>query len=143
MKLIEKSTSWMQTRIAANGCPVHYSLLYSSATPLLWIYPNPINVGSLIINYNPNFNLYSPSSVNAGDFGSFINDSWSGNTTLPTQYDKLLLLGMLKWLFKDMEEDYLKESMLLLSKQYNGETFTKYSMEGCINKGISLKIRDL
>ncbi len=131
MRLTEKPTSWMQTRIAANGCPAHYSLLYSSATPLLWIYPNPINVGSLVINYNPNFNLYSPSSVNAGDFGLFLNGVWSGNTTLPTQYDKLILYGMLQKMFPDkakggtdFEKEYLKELSLLRVKQFSGERIT-------------------
>jgi hypothetical protein len=142
-KLTEKSTAWMQSRVALNCSPGHYTILYSSAIPKIWVYGNPIIASTMVVNFQSNFNFYSPSSTVAGDFGSFLNSAYTGNTSFPTQYDKLILLGMLKWLFKDMEEDYLKESMLLLSKQYNGETFTKYSMEGCINKGISLKIRDL
>ena len=141
--LIVKSTDWMQSQQAENGLPSYYSIIYPNAIPKLWVYPNPVNADTIVINYNPDFNLYSPSSITAGDFGNFLNDQWSGNTTLPTQYDKLLLYGMLKKMFPEFEVEHSKEELLLMSKQFNGETFEKYKMTGVIKKGISLKIRDL
>jgi hypothetical protein len=157
-RLIEKSTAWMECQIALSSTPNYYSILYLNAIPKIWIYPNPVSAGILTINYNPNFNFYSPSSIQIetgklavddadefasddgggtpvyvpGDFGSFFNGVYTGNTVFPTQYDKLILLGMLKQLFKELEEDYLKESILLRAKQFNGGKLNVYKMDGCM-----------
>jgi hypothetical protein len=142
-KLTEKSTAWMQSRVALNCSPGHYTILYSSAIPKIWIYGNPIIASTMVVSFQSNFNFYSPSQVTAGDFGSFLNSAYTGNTCFPTQYDKLILLGMLKQMFPEIAVEYSKEELLLMSKQFNGESFTKYSMDGVINKGRSFKIRDL
>jgi hypothetical protein len=142
-RLIEKSTAWMETRTALSCSPAHYSILYSSAIPQIWIYGNPVIADTMVVGFESNFNFYSPSSTSAGDFGSFLNSTYTGNTCFPTQYDKLILLGMLKQMFPEIAVEYSKEELLLMSKQFNGETFTKYNMTGIINKGRSFKIRDL
>ena len=141
-RLIEKSTAWMETRTALSCSPAHYSILYSSAIPQIWIYGNPVIADTMVVGFESNFNFYSPSQVTAGDFGSFLNSAYTGNTCFPTQYDKLILLGMLKQLFKDMEEDYLKESILLRAKQFNGRKFG-YSMDGVVSEGGSFRVRGL
>jgi hypothetical protein len=124
--LTKKTPDWMQKRISQNGSPEFYTLLYQSAIPQIWVYPNPsATTDSLIVYYKPNFNFYSPSSTAAGDFGDFYitNQTFAGNTVFPTQYDKLMMLGFLKQIFPDIQAEYEKEKSLLLVKQFNGEKF--------------------
>ena len=83
-KLTEKSTAWMQSRVALNCSPGHYTILYSSAIPKIWIYGNPIIASTMVVSFQSNFNFYSPSQVTAGDFGSFLNSAYTGNTCFPT-----------------------------------------------------------
>jgi hypothetical protein len=135
VRLVEKSTKWMEEQIIVSGTPQYYSSLYQSGTPKLWIYPKPIDMGTLIVNHVSNFNLYSPSSTSKGDFGDYgITNSqdYYGNTVFPTQYDTLILLGMMKQFFKDVETDYLKEKIVSMAKQVNGESLNKYKMNGVI-----------
>lgn len=121
-ELIEKSTAWFDKRIAVSGNPEFYTVLYSSAIPQLWIYPTPIIADTLTVSYKPNFNLYSPSNNSTTqDFGSYLSTGFTGDTVFPTQYDNLLLLGMMKQVYPDMQADYTKEAIVLLSKQFSGE----------------------
>jgi len=120
--LVKKSTDWFDKQIAANGNPEFYTVLYSSAIPQLWIYPTPIIADTLTVSYKPNFNLYSPSNNSTTqDFGSYLSTGFTGDTVFPTQYDNLLLLGMMKQVYPDMQADYTKEAIVLLSKQFSGE----------------------
>jgi hypothetical protein len=135
IKLIEKSTKWMEEQIVVSGTPQYYSILYQSSIPKLWIYPKPTDAGTLTVNYIPNFNLYSPSSTSKGDFGDFgiaHANVYDGDTVFPTQYDNLILLGMMKQFFPDKEVDYKKERIVLFSRQSNGESLNKYKMDGVI-----------
>lgn len=134
-KLVEKSSAWMEQQTPLSATPSYYSLIYLSNKPKIWLYPNPVTADTLVVNYVANFNLYSPSSITAGDFGDFSiahANQYTGDTVFPTQYDKLLILGMLKQIFKDIEEDYSKEKMILKARQFNGESLSKYNMTGVI-----------
>jgi len=127
--LIRKSSDWIEKQSAITSgldnisTPLHYSMLYPAAIPQLLLYPAPTVADTLTVNYTPNFNLFSPSVVTTQDFGLFDGKAFSLNTVFPTQYDKLLLLGMMKQIFKDFEGDYQKEEALLKVLQFNGEKF--------------------
>lgn len=135
--LVKKSTDWFNKQVAASGTPIYYTLLFNTVLPQLWFYPKPSTDDTITVNYIPNYNLYSPAQATAGDFGNFgIGDSgtvtgFSGNTVFPTKYDTLILLGLMKQMFEGMEGDYLKESVLLRAKQFNGEKLD-YNMNGVI-----------
>lgn len=131
-ELTQKSTEYLESQPSTNSTPTYYSILYSAAIPKLWVYPNPVNADTLTVYFTSNYNLYSVSGVTAQDFGSFDGKSFTGNTVFPTQYDKLLILGMLKQLFRDIEADYLKEQRVLKARQFNGESLATYKMTGVI-----------
>ncbi|MFA5715244.1 MAG: hypothetical protein WC998_05870 [Candidatus Paceibacterota bacterium] len=129
--LVKKSVEWLQEQNAQSGNPVYYTLINQNAIPQIWLYPNPNSADNgMIIYYKPNSNYYSPSSTEAGDFGDYgiAGTEFSGNTVFPAQYDKLMLLGLVKQLFarqqnQDIHINYEKEKSLLLVKQFNGEKF--------------------
>lgn len=129
--LTEKSTEWFQKQLDASGTPQYYTILFESAIPIIWLYPNPSTDDTLTISYKSNFNFYSPSGSSPQDFGAFDGSDFSGNTVFPSIYDKLIILGMMKQIFPDMEAQYMQESMLLRAKQFNGEAI-KYNMDGVI-----------
>jgi hypothetical protein len=133
--LEQVSAKWIQEQIEVSGTPAKFAILYESAIPQLYLYPTPSSVGIITVNYKPNFNFYSPSSTTIGDFGDFritTAEGFHGNTVFPTQYDELTLLGMLKQLFNDIEQEYRKEKFLLMAKQISGVGLNKYNMDGVI-----------
>ena len=127
--LDEKSTEWFQKQVAASGTPEYYTILFESAIPQIWLYPNPGNDETLTVSYKSNFNFYSPTGGSSQDFGTFDGDDFTGNTVFPTMFDKLIILGMMKQIFPDMEREYRNESMLLRAKQFNGVGL-HYNMDG-------------
>jgi len=50
---------------------------------------------------------------------------------------------MLKQILPEIEVEYYKEEILLMGKQFNGNTLKKYDMDGVINEGRSYRIRGL
>lgn len=139
------TTDFIESSFPQSSTPEYYSILYSSAIPQLWLFPNPDTVDTLTLNYIPNFNLYSPSSIVLGDFGNYgigaagVN-GFSGNTVFPSQYDNLILLGLMKNFFDDYEAKYLKEKLLMTAKKFNGERFS-YNMTGVVDGKHCYKVR--
>ena len=77
----------------------------------------------IYLQANYNFGLYSPNAGNSQDFGVFDGSTFSGNLTLPQQYENAIILGMMKQMFKDIEGGYERELHLLKVLQYSGEKF--------------------
>uniref|UniRef100_A0A6H1ZQ98 Uncharacterized protein n=1 Tax=viral metagenome TaxID=1070528 RepID=A0A6H1ZQ98_9ZZZZ len=121
------STSWIKTINAetetVTGTPTKYAILYEDNVPQLYLYPTPASSGDdIIIQSESNFNLYSPTAV-SNDFGTFNGTTFSGDTTIPTQYDLAIILGMMQQVFPDYNTLYEREMSMLRIKQYNGEKF--------------------
>lgn len=140
-----KSDGWMRGQDALSGMPLYYSTRIESAIPFIEFYPVPSEIYTVKVYYKPNFKLYSPSSTTVGDFGNYgltnqqtlpypqieYGGGFTGNTVFPSIYDNLIILGLMKQMFKEYEEDYIKESILLRAKQFNGEKLD-YNMPGVI-----------
>ncbi len=140
--LVQKSTDVLENQPALNGIPEIYTILFQTAVPQIWLYPNPTVADVIDLNYKLNFNLYSASQATVGDFGDYgiTANGFSGNTVFPTMFDNLLLLGLMKQMFKDMELDYKQEAITLLGRQFNGQSLKEYNMSGVVkgNKDISI-----
>ena len=123
--LEKTSVEWIEKQYATTGQPYKYAIKYGSSTPQLYLYPTPNSSGdAIVLTSEYNYNLYSPSGSSTQDFGTFDGSAFTGNTILPTQYDQALILGMLKQIFRDLENDYDREINLLKVKQYTGLPFT-------------------
>ncbi len=142
--LIQRPVNEIEKQSALNGIPEIFTMLFNSSIPQIWLYPNPTVADTINVNYKLNFNLYSPSQVTTGDFGDYgiTGNGFSGNTVFPTLFDNLLLLGLMKQMFKDMETDYRQEAIILLGKLTNGQSMKDYNMQGVVEGGKNLKIVD-
>lgn len=142
--LEKKSMRWIKEQYAQSGTPMYYAIQYTDRTAKLYLYPTPDSDDlDIVIQCNYNYNLYDPTD-STNDFGTFDGTTFSSNTVLPTQYDNVLLLGMLNQIFPDYKLKYEEECSLLRVKQYNGEKFTydfggeKETKDGLIfNKGVT------
>ena len=124
--VLEKTTTeWIKKQSSQTGQPYKYAILQEGATAQLLLFPTPdiSETDVIYIQANYNFGLYSPNAGNSQDFGVFNGSVFSGNLTLPQQYEKAIILGMLKQIFADIEVQYERELALLKVLQYNGEKF--------------------
>ena len=124
--VLEKTTTeWIKKQTIQTGQPYKYAILQEGATANLYLFPVPDIAGTdnIFLQANYNFGLYSPNAGSSHDFGAFDGSDFSGNLTLPQQYEQAILLGMMKQIFKEFEVDYEKEMNLLKVIQYNGEGF--------------------
>lgn len=114
MPLRMRSTDWMEKQISVNGMPTDYAIVYTKSMPSILLYPIPTSADNMVINGVFNFDFADPTGdPNDADY----------DEVFPSQYDKLIVLGMMKQLYKDLEPDYQREKTLLYSLQYNGEKF--------------------
>ena len=139
--VLEKTTTeWIKRQPAQTGLPYKYAILQEGATANLYLYPIPDSDGTdnILLQGNFNLGLYSPDAGSSQDFGVFDGSTFSGNLTLPQQYEQAILLGMMKQMFRDFEPDYEREMNMLKVLQYNGESFEYEFNDHTETKDISV-----
>ena len=133
--LQKTTTEDILSSVSPNSSPTKYTIQYLDDTASLLLYPTPANnTDTILVQGVFDYTLYSP-STNNNDFGKFDGSTFSGNTVFPSQYDRLILLGMQKQIFNDIEEEYRREKLLLMAKQFNGQNLNEYRMTGVIGAG--------
>lgn len=123
--LTKTTTEWIKKQPTQTGAPYKYAILQEGATANLYLFPIPDSAGTdnILLQGNFNLGLYSPNAGSSQDFGVFNGSTFSGNLTLPVQYEQAILLGMMKQMFKDIQPEYDREMNMLKVLQYNGESF--------------------